>query len=152
MAKRLISDCSCCTITGGRKKNLGVMMTPSNFDIDLQFGKIYEDKVRDIFEGDGSIEVKTERDIWVTTGNMVLEIRHNGNLSGLSSTNAKWWMHVFTIDGDVKFSIMFKVETLKKYVKKLIGMNMAKIVTGGDNDKSELVLIPVKYMVSKAWI
>ena len=128
------------------------MMVLSNFDIDLQFGKIYEEKVRDIFEGDGSIEVKTERDIWVTTGNMVLEIRHNGKLSGLSSTNAKWWMHVFTIDGDVKFSIMFKVETLKKYVKKLIGMNMAKIVTGGDDDKSELVLVPVKYVVSKAWI
>jgi hypothetical protein len=47
---------------------------------------------------------------------------------------------------------MFKVETLKKYVKKLIGMNMAKIVTGGDDDKSELVLVPVKYVVSKAWI
>ena len=128
------------------------MMALSNFDIDLQFGKIYEEKVRDIFEGDGSIEVKTERDIWVTTGNMVLEIRHNGNLSGLSSTDAKWWMHVFTSDGDIKFAIMFKVETLKKYVKKLIGMNMAKIVTGGDDDKSELVLVPVKYVVSKAWI
>jgi hypothetical protein len=139
-------------IINGEKKNLGPMMVLSNFDIDLQFGKIYEEKVRDIFEGDGSIEVKTERDIWVTTGNMVLEIRHNGKLSGLSSTNAKWWMHVFTSDGDIKFAIMFKVETLKKYVKKLIGMNMAKIVTGGDDDKSELVLVPVKYVVSKAWI
>ena len=139
-------------IINGEKKNLGPMMVLSNFDIDLQFGKIYEEKVRDIFEGDGSIEVKTERDMWATTGNMVLEIRYNGKLSGLSSTNAKWWMHVFTSDGDIKFAIMFKVETLKKYVKKLIGMDMAKVVNGGDDGKSELVLIPVKYVVSKAWI
>lgn len=147
-----ISDCLYYTIINGEKKNLGLMMVLSNFDIDLQFGKIYEEKVRDIFEGDGSIEVKTERDMWATTGNMVLEIRYNGKISGLSSTDAKWWIHIFTIDGDIKFAIMFKVETLKKYVKKLIGMNMAKIVTGGDDDKSELVLIPVKYVVSKAWI
>ena len=45
-----------------------------NFDIDLNFGLIHEDKVREIFEGKGSIEVKTERDTWAKTGNM--EINH----------------------------------------------------------------------------
>ena len=45
-----------------------------NFDIDLDVGLVHEDKVRNIFEGKGSIEVKTERDIWTSTGNMVIEI------------------------------------------------------------------------------
>ena len=49
-----------------------------NFDLDLNFGQIYEEKVRDIFEGDGSIEVKTERDIWQKTGNFAIEIRYRG--------------------------------------------------------------------------
>jgi len=29
-----------------------------NFDIDLDFGQIYEEKVRKLFEGEGSIEVR----------------------------------------------------------------------------------------------
>ena len=57
-----------------------------NFDLDLNFGQIYEEKVRDIFEGDGSIEVKTERDIWQKTGNIAIEIRYRGKPSGISST------------------------------------------------------------------
>ena len=38
-----------------------------NFDVDLDFGQIHEEKVRKLFEGEGSIEVKTERDIWADT-------------------------------------------------------------------------------------
>jgi hypothetical protein len=46
-----------------------------NFDVDLDFGQIYEEKIKNLFEGDGRIEVKTERDIWADTGNMAIEIR-----------------------------------------------------------------------------
>jgi len=55
-----------------------------NFDIDLDFGKIYEEKVRKIFEGNGGIEVKTERDMWKRTGNIAIEIKYKGVPSGLS--------------------------------------------------------------------
>ncbi len=127
-------------------------MSPANFDIDLKFGKIYEEKVRNIFEGEGKIEVKTERDIWATTGNMAIEIRYDGRMSGISTTEATWWAHVFTIDGDMKFFLTFKVEKLKKYIKKLLSMKLARIVDGGDDHKSEIVLIPVKYIVGKSWI
>ena len=127
-------------------------MSPANFDIDLKFGKIYEEKVRNIFEGEGKIEVKTERDIWATTGNMAIEIRYDGRMSGISTTEATWWAHVFTIDGEMKFVIIFKVEKLKKYIKKLLSMKLARIVDGGDDHKSEIVLIPVKYIVGKSWI
>ena len=87
-----------------------------NFDIDLDFGQIYEQKIKELFEGDGSIEVKTERDIWADTGNMAIEIRSRGKPSGISTTDAKWWIHNFTIDGDIKFSMLFKVDKLRKAV------------------------------------
>lgn len=114
-----------------------------NFDLDLNFGQIYEEKVRDIFEGDGSIEVKTERDIWQKTGNIAIEIRYRGKPSGISSTDAKWWIHILSNDNDIETALMFKVEKLKKKIKQMVKLGMAKVVIGGDNDNSEIVLLPI---------
>jgi len=114
-----------------------------NFDLDLNFGQIYEEKVRDIFEGDGSIEVKTERDIWQKTGNIAIEIRYRGKPSGISSTDAKWWIHILSHDNDIETALMFKVEKLKKKIKQMVMLGMAKVVIGGDNDNSEIVLLPI---------
>ena len=44
------------------------------FDIDLEFGQMGEEFVRDLQNGNNKIEVKTERDIWKTTGNIAVEI------------------------------------------------------------------------------
>ena len=114
-----------------------------NFDLDLNFGQIYEEKVRDIFEGDGSIEVKTERDIWQKTGNIAIEVRYRGKPSGISSTDAKWWIHILSNDNDIETALMFKVEKLKKKIKQMVMLGMARIVVGGDNDNSEIVLLPI---------
>ena len=114
-----------------------------NFDLDLNFGQIYEEKVRNIFEGDGSIEVKTERDIWQKTGNIAIEIRYRGKPSGISSTDAKWWIHILSNDNDIETALMFKVEKLKKKIKQMVMLGMAKVVIGGDNDNSEIVLLPI---------
>ena len=48
------------------------------FDIDLEFGKIGEDVTEALFQHNTKIEVKTERDIWKTTGNIAIEIRCKG--------------------------------------------------------------------------
>ena len=64
------------------------------FDIDLDFGKVGEKAVEEMLEGDGSIEVKNEREIWKTTGNIAIEIRCRGKLSGISTTTAKTWIHM----------------------------------------------------------
>ena len=74
-------------------------MNAKNFDIDLEFGEVWEERVRKIFENKGTIEVKTERDIWRTTGNIVIEIGYKGRPSGLSITDAEWWIHVLTSSG-----------------------------------------------------
>lgn len=121
----------------------------NNFDIDLDFGQIYEKTVRDIFQGDGSIEVKTERDIWKTTGNVAFEIRYKGRPSGISITNAKWWCEVFTIDGDIKFIYLIETLKLRKIIKYLcLETDLTKNVMGGDNNQSELVLIPIKELIN----
>jgi len=118
-----------------------------NFDIDLDFGQIYEKKIKELFEGDGSIEVKTERDIWADTGNMAIEIRSRGKPSGISTTDAKWWIHNFTIDGDIKFSMLFKVDKLRKAVKYLYLNELASIVKGGDDNTSDIILAPISTLI-----
>ena len=72
------------------------------FDIDLEFGKMGEEFVSNVLEGNTKIEVKTERDIWVTTGNVAIEIRCNGKPSGLSTTEANVWIHLLAHKGEIK--------------------------------------------------
>jgi hypothetical protein len=55
------------------------------FDIDLSFGESFEKSLADILNK-GTVEVKTERDIWKTSGNIVFEVRYKGKLSGISKT------------------------------------------------------------------
>jgi|TARA_R110002020_G_scaffold247141_2_gene461111 hypothetical protein len=118
-----------------------------NFDVDLDFGQIYEEKIKNLFEGDGRIEVKTERDIWADTGNMAIEIRSRKKPSGISITEAKWWIHVFTIEGDVKFTLMFRVDKLKKAVKYLYANDLAQMVKGGDDKTSDIILAPISTLI-----
>ena len=127
------------------------LLSMGNFDIDLNFGLIYEDKVRDIFDGTGSIEVKTERGMWANTGNMAIEITYRGKPSGISITDAEWWCHLFTIDGNIKFIVMMKVKELKDRIKELAKLKLIKIVKGGDDMESEIVLVPVDRLVGYKW-
>ena len=114
----------------------------SKFDIDLKFGQIYEEKIRNIFAG--KIEVKTERDIWKKTGNIAIEIRYKGKPSGLSVTESDWWIHLLTYKDKVEIGFMFKVSRLKKMIKNKIKNDKVCIMYGGDNNDSELVIVPIK--------
>ena len=121
----------------------------NNFDVDLDFGKLGEKHVQEIFENDGRVEVKTERDIWVDTGNIVVEIRYKNKPSGLSVTKSDYWAHIMTKDDVIKFILLFPVDALKKRVKYLLKNKKAKIVMGGDDNQSALILIPLKYIIGK---
>ena len=119
-------------------------MNAKNFDIDLEFGEVWEERVRKIFENKGTIEVKTERDIWRTTGNIVIEIGYKGRPSGLSITDAEWWIHVLTSSGEFHTALIFKVKKLRQTVTELVTTGKADIMKGGDNNQSELVRVPLK--------
>ena len=114
------------------------------FDLDLEFGLLGEDFVRDMQGGNTKIEVKTERDKWKNTGNMAIEIRYNGNPSGISTTEAQLWVHNFSYNDEILFSFTLQVSYLKDRIKKLLKEKKAKIVMGGDFDGSQIVLIPIK--------
>ncbi len=118
-----------------------------NFDIDLKFGNANEEVVRSIFEDKGSIEVKTERDKWVETGNIAIEIKYKGRPSGLSVTDAKWWIHVLSKDDKMKFSFIFPVSVLKRKVKHIISEKKGRLVMGGDDNLSLLALIPISEVI-----
>ena len=70
--------------------------TQQKFDVDLQFGQLGEDFVKNFQDKNNKIEVKTERDKWKSTGNIAIEIRCNGKLSGLSVTEAQTWIHLLS--------------------------------------------------------
>ena len=89
------------------------------FDLDLEFGKMGEEFTQQVFEGNSKVEVKTERDIWVTTGNIAIEIRCNGKPSGLSTTESNVWIHLLAHNNVIKGGFLFKVDELKAKIKKL---------------------------------
>ena len=92
----------------------------NQFDIDLDFGLNQEKRICEILEGGGKIEVKTERDTWRSTGNIVIEYKNGSKLSGISITEADYWIHNLTHRGDMVFSFIFPVYKLKKVVKKIV--------------------------------
>ena len=114
------------------------------FDLDLKFGKLGEEFVRDMQLGNRKIEVKTERDIWKTTGNIAIELRYKGNPSGLSTTDSNVWVHLLSYKGVIEGGFMFKVDLLKEKIKKLHKSGDLKMVMGGDDNMSQMALLPIK--------
>ena len=115
----------------------------SKFDIDLKFGESFEYSLGQILNM-GKIEIKTERDIWADTGNVAIELMNQGNASGLSVTEAEWWAQILSFKGDIKSIILLPVEELKKKVKHSVQHGQGRIVMGGDDNASEIALIPIK--------
>ena len=62
------------------------------FDLDLKYGEIREDKIRDMLENK-KIEVKSERGRWMETGNICIEYESWGKPSGIRATESDYWFH-----------------------------------------------------------
>ena len=119
-------------------------MYNSKFDLDLKFGEEYEQGLEKLFKTKGKIEVKTERDKWIETGNIAIEIRCRGKKSGLSVTESDWWFHILSEKGKVKGMICLPVEELKNICRVMIKNGTAKKIMGGDYSKSEILLLPIR--------
>ena len=87
------------------------------FDLDLKLGKLGEDFVNDMQVGNKKIEVKTERDIWKTTGNIAIELRYKGEPSGISTTESSIWVHLLSFKGVIEGGFILKVDLLKAKIK-----------------------------------
>ena len=114
------------------------------FDLDLQYGEIREDKIRDMLENK-KIEVKSERDMWTKTGNICIEYESYGKPSGIKATEADYWFHNLCV-GDAEFcTLVFDTKMLKKIVNEL---DTFKTVSGGDNKASRMFLVNLQKLFS----
>ena len=120
----------------------------NKFDIDLDFGVHYENSLAKALSI-GKVEVKTERDKWKKTGNIAIELACRGKLSGLNVTESEWWAHILTFKGEIITVLMFPVPKLKKLVKSIVMEGSGKMVMGGDDNASEIALIPLKDLMNE---
>ena len=116
-----------------------------DFDIDLKYGTIKEQKVRDMFQN-CTIEVKAERNWWKKTGNIAIEYEYRGKPSGIYATKSDYWFHRLEEDKEEFCTLVFKTSTLKKIVDKYKD-KLTKNV--GDDKASKCVIIPIKEIFSK---
>jgi hypothetical protein len=86
------------------------------------------------------IEVKTERDWWAKTGNIAIEVECWGKPSGLSKTEADYWVHILSIGKEDYCKLIFDVPKLKKIADKF--KDNYKMI--GDHNASKCILIPLK--------
>lgn len=114
------------------------------FDIDLKYGQLAEQKIADMLQNK-KIEVKTERDLWVKTGNIVIEFESRNKPSGIQTTEADYWFHNLNIGEDTMCTIVFPVDKLRQYIR----TNMPSVVKGGDNYTSLLYKINLKDFFDK---
>ncbi len=110
------------------------------FDIDLQYGTIREEKIIDMFLNK-KIEVKSERDTWMKTGNICIEYESYGKPSGIIATEADFWFHNLCIKDDIFCTLIFDVPKLKQLMEKL---DFKKSVSGGDHNASRLWLVSIQ--------
>lgn len=112
----------------------------NRFDINLAEGKYGEQVMASIIK---TVEVKRDY-IVSTSGNLAVEYFNHGEPSGISTTEAEWWG--FLLDGDEfkgEVAVLIKTSRLRKIIKK------CKEITGGDNNKSHMKLVPLKKLFDK---
>ena len=114
------------------------------FDLDLQYGQVKEKIVADMLQ-DKKIEVKSERGMWLKTGNIAIEYESYGKLSGINATKADYWFHNLCV-GDNEFcTLVFKTDVLRTIVDEL---DSFKTVCGGDHNASRMFLVSLQKLFS----
>ena len=112
------------------------------FDIDLEYGTIREDKVADMLTNK-KIEVKSERGMWMKTGNICIEYECWGKPSGIATTESDFWFHNLCIEDNIFCTFIFDVPKLKQLIDKL---DFKKSVSGGDHNASRMWLVNIQKM------
>jgi len=111
----------------------------NDFKYDLEIGKEGERIVDSIFK-DKLLEVK--RDSWVCkSGNIAIEYESRGKPSGISTTQADYWVHLFSGKYQDKVIYIFEVNRLKEVAREYYLKGQIKCM--GDNDTSKAILIPI---------
>ena len=118
------------------------------FDLDLQYGQVREDIVSDMLQNK-KIEVKSERGMWMDTGNICIEYQCYGRPSGITTTEADYWFHNLCINEDIFATLVFKVDNLKKIIDNL---DSKRSVSGGDHNASRMWLLNIQKLFEKDFL
>jgi hypothetical protein len=127
------------------------------FDADLDWATIREQEVVDVFEHNGALEVKTERDQWARTGNFAVEIHRiyketgEKKWSGICDTDSYWWFIPLVKDNETRRMIVIKTKELQALIKKFKKENKYEIRTMGDRDSSFTtygMIIPLEELIN----
>ena len=121
------------------------------FDLDLQYGQVREKIVADMLQ-DKKIEVKSERGMWLQTGNIAIEYECYGKPSGINATNSDYWFHNLCVGDDVFATLVFETKMLKKIINASINENQVRSVSGGDHNASKMYLINIQNIFSQTII
>ena len=112
----------------------------NDFKYDLEIGKEGERIVDSLFK-DKLIVVK--RDSWVgRSGNIAIEYESRGKPSGIATTQADFWIIIFSKEYQDKVMYVFETQMLKKVSREYFRQGSIKAM--GDNNTSMAVLIPIK--------
>ena len=114
------------------------------FDIDLEYGKIRESQILDMFEN-AKIEVKSERDIWQKSGNIAIEYECYGKPSGIKATESDYWFHNLCINDETYATLVFRTDFLRRIIDSL---DYVKSVKGGDNMAARMYLLNIQRLFS----
>lgn len=118
------------------------------FDLDLEYGQVREDVVSEMLQ-DKKIEVKSERGMWMDTGNICIEYQSYGKPSGIAATEADFWFHNLCIGEDIFATLIFKVDNLKKIIDNL---DSKRSVSGGDHNASRMWLLNIQKLFAKDFL
>jgi hypothetical protein len=111
-----------------------------NFDIDLRYGNEGEELVLQLLNGGKKVEVKTDRMAHIT-GNVAIEFRCRGRLSGIATSEADYWALVLKNN---ELVIFIKTEVLKDVCRKFYLKGYVR--NGGDDKASEMIIVPLKFL------
>tara|TARA_R100001480_G_scaffold153272_1_gene156202 strand:- start:258 stop:689 length:432 start_codon:yes stop_codon:yes gene_type:complete len=118
------------------------------FDLDLQYGQVREKIVADMLQ-DKKIEVKSERGMWLQTGNIAIEYESYGKPSGINATNSDYWFHNLCVGDEVFGTLVFETKMLKKIINASINNNQVRSVSGGDHNASRMYLLNIQNLFSQ---
>ena len=118
------------------------------FDLDLQYGQVREKIVADMLQ-DKKIEVKSERGMWLQTGNIAIEYESYGKPSGINATDSDYWFHNLCVGDEVFGTLVFETKMLKKIINASINANQVRSVSGGDHNASKMYLINIQNLFSQ---
>ena len=123
------------------------------FDLQLSKALICERRLAEVFafgSFDTTLELKSESYQWRRTGNIAIEYRRNGKPSGISTTQAHYWVHELCDDADqTLLYLVVPMSRMKELAREAV--RAGKFVKGcGDDNLSDIALIDVASLLTLA--